>query len=712
MERTVRRAVWTAGGCLLLSIVLAGAAEPPVAGLLRGEGGALLVTDASGNPVARLGGDGDAPAYLRGAGTEHPFVAAHVQEAAGALLGAVDGDRAAQLEVVEDGDGTVLLRFTVEGKGEFESLGVRIRLAEREGFYGLTERAAPGGDGRSWAADASVGLDLWGSEVRLYTLPTLSAYVPFAVSSSGYGLWLEGSWPSVWRFGVDAAGAVRDAEVTIETEDDVLRLRVIPGPTPVEAVERFARRTGTSVLPPRWAFGPYRWRDEVWNLPRFSDGSAATVPYNSMIVEDVLMMDALDIPCTMYAIDRPWGEGTFGYGAMTVDSLRMPGFADMVGWLRRRDIRPILFLGPWVFDELRSEVVSRGFHVPNTLFYPVGSELIDFANAEAVAFWQERLAAFVDLGVAGFKLDRGEEKTPDGQLFRGSYADGTPFREGHNAYPLWFAAAGAGALAGVDGGGLNIVRATWTGSSSYAAVWGGDSDPSFEGLRAAIIALLRCSAMNLPIWGSDTGGYNTRPPRELLARWLAFSAFCPLMEVGPMANLAPWAWLADDADGEVGADGYPPGVIYDRELLAIWHLYAHLHNDLADYTYDQARRANEQGTPIVRSMALAYPGRPDYVDMWQQYLFGPDLLVRPVWEEGATAVEVALPDGTWLDAWTGAMHLGPATVTVPVPLHVAPAFVRAGGAVDLGDLGERWDAAQRAVAEPPDLAGIVGESTW
>ncbi|UCF09585.1 MAG: glycoside hydrolase family 31 protein, partial [Candidatus Bipolaricaulota bacterium] len=537
--------------------------------------------------------------------------------------------------------------------------------------------------------------------------------VPFVVSTGGYGLWLDGSWPSRWRFGVDADGTQAAPDVTIETEAEDLELIIIPGPAPLDAVARFARLTGTTRLPPRWAFGPYRWRDVVWDLAAFYDGTEATAPYNTMIVEDVLMMDALGIPCTMVAIDRPWGEGTFGYGAMVVDEERLPAFPEMLRWLSGRGIHPLLFLGPWVFDELRSEAVTRGFHVENTLFYPPGAELIDFSDPHAVSWWQERLAPLIDAGVEGFKLDRGEEKTPDGQLFRGVYDDGTPYREGHNAYPLWFAEAGAGAFAKAGREEwFNIVRATWTGSSASTAVWGGDTDPSFFGLRSAIIALQRCSAMNLPIWGSDTGGYNERPPREALGRWLAFSAFCPLMEVGPLANLAPWAWLEDGAVGAVGEEGYPEGTYYDREILAIWNLYANLHYDMMDVAYELARRCHEAGTAIVRPMALAYPEEATLRGAWTQYLYGPDLLVRPIWEEGTRSVEIRLPPGTWVDLWTGEEHAGPARVRVPTPLHVIPLFARAGSTLDLGDFGDRWATAQEEVSTPPDLGAIVERERW
>lgn len=605
-------------------------------------------------------------------------------------------------------EGAIQVRVAPSQKGEFEKIGIVFRVGPNEGFYGLMERVVQGSQGYSWEPGMSAGLNLRGQTVDLYTLPTVSAYSPFFVSSAGYGVYVEGNWPGTYRFGVSAQGKTVPTEVAIEYEGPELTFRLIPGPTLLEVVERYAHAVGMPLLPPRFAFGPYRWRDVVWDLPTFYDGTPYDGVYNSMIVEDVLMMEALGIPCTMYCIDRPWGEGSFGYGSMEVDEERLPQFDAMLNWLNGKAIKPILFVGPWVMETMRDEATKEGYHVENSIPYLPQAALIDFTNPEAVVWWQNHLLDMIERGIAGFKLDRGEEKTPDGQLFRGSYHDGTPYREGHNAYPLWYAQAAHGALerAG-DRDLINLIRAAWAGTSQYAIVWGGDTAPTAWGLRSAIIALQRCAVLNIPIWGSDTGGYNERPPREVLGRWLAFSAFCPLMEVGPMANLAPWSWLPDNSTFEIGEDGYKAEPIYDEGLIASWIFYANLHNDLVDYTYEQAQRAHEHGTPIVRPMIFAYPDSSEYLDVFEQYLYGPDLLVRPIWEEGATQVVVHIPEGNWVNAWSGELVTGPTAVTVDAPWPLIPIFIRQGAVISLGDLQGRWEDAQDQAAQRPDLAVLA-----
>ena len=663
-----------------------------------------------GTPVTALSAEGRSAFYVTDGKTRVDLVGTPIERRDGdwteLIYQTADG-RTATVKVGPSDEGACQVRFSITGEGLFEKLGATFRVGADEGFYGLMERVVQGSQGKSWTPGMTEGLDLRGQIVDLYILPTVAVYAPFYVSSAGYGVYVESDWPGTYRFGVTATGKAVPTEVTIEYEGPELVLRIIPGPTPLEATARYSRAVGTSVLPPRFVFQPFRWRDEVWNLPTFYDGTRCAAPYNSMVVEDVLMMEALGIPCSAYWIDRPWGLGSFGYGDMVVDPERLPNFDGMIDWLASKGKKTLLFIGPWVMDAMHAQADAKGYGVQNSFPYLPQGVTLDFTNPDGVAWWQDALIDLIRRGIVGFKLDRGEENTPDGQLFTGSYFDGTSYREGHNPYVAWFAKAGAGAFerAGIEES-LVFLRAGWRGTSRYGIVWGGDSDPSEWGLRSAIIAVQRAAAIDFPIWGSDTGGYNKRPPREVLARWLAFSAFTPFMEVGPMANLAPWSWLPDNSKDELSAAGYTFETVYDSELLAIWNLYSNLHNDLADYTYAQARLAHEDGTPIVRPMIFPYPDHPEYKDLFEQYLFGPDLLVRPVWKTGTSAVDVHIPEGTWIDAWTRKEVEGPTVVTVSTPTHVLPIYVRKGSAVDLGDMAARWARALAETKTPPNLAEL------
>jgi len=241
-------------------------------------------------------------------------------------------------------------------------------------------------------------------------------------------------------------------------------------------------------------------------------------------------------------------------------------------------------------------------------------------------------------------------------------------------------------------------RAAYTGSAAYGVFWGGDMAGTEYGLRAEIIAVQRAAVMGYPNWGSDTGGYNLQSMNtEVVGRWLGFSCFTPIMEVGPTKNHGFWDFHN------------PPA--YDTELIALWRLYARLHARLADYSYAQAKVAQETGMPIVRPLLLAEPKTTAAWTNWWTYLYGPDILVSPVWQKGQRTQTVYLPTGDgWRDAWRpDGIYAGGQTITVPAELHQMPIFVRVGSKIELGDLNREWNDAVAAANTRPDLKALDAE---
>lgn len=634
-----------------------------------------------------------------------------------ALAWALEDGRMLVMTCVEGAtEGAAECRVRIERLLPGERIALRFLVPEGEVLSGLTERVvATESQEDVWRPGRTEVLDLRGQRVEMFVRPTLGLYKPVLVSSGSWGLSVESDWPSTWDVG---ATDPRRLEVRQEADasDPEMTFRVFGGTDPIDVVARQARAEGTTILPPKWAFGHWRWRDEHFPLPAFWDGTPWDGPFNSMVVEDVLMMEALGIPCSVYWVDRPWGPGRFGYDDLQWDTTRFPDPQGMIRWLRDRGIRFLVWIAPWaVGPRMTAEALDRHYQVasenPFSAPPPPEALLIDFTNPDATAWWQGALIDRIrEDGLAGFKCDRGEEKPPDGQWITGRYADGTDFREGHNAYPAWYARAVHGALAGsgVEEF-VSILRSGWRGSQRHTLFWGGDTWGSEWGLRSAIVALLRSATMNFPIWGTDTCGYSGNPSREVCRRWLAFSAFSPLMEVGPTSNAALWSLAPEGIPSVVSAIGYLYEPAYDPDLVATWVLYANVHEALRDYLFEQARRSHQDGTPLVRPLALAHPDRTDIRGIWNQYYLGPDLVVAPLWEPGQQEAEVFVPpDGRWIDPWTGTV-LAPGTVqVVPVPLPRIPILVRAGSPADvLGNLEEQWQQALDQARRTPDLQGLA-----
>ena len=84
-----------------------------------------------------------------------------------------------------------------------------------------------------------------------------------------------------------------------------------------------------------------------------------------------------------------------------------------------------------------------------------------------------------------------------------------------------------------------------------------------------------------------------------------------------------------------------------------------------------------KGTPVMRPLFLQYEDDPRGYTEQFEYLYGPDLLVAPVWQSGKTEWEVYLPSDEWTHLWTGE-HYAKGTHTVPAELGDTPVFCRKG----------------------------------
>jgi len=600
-------------------------------------------------------------------------------------------NRSAAIAVIPEGE-HFTVRFGAQPSAGIVKWGFFIDSSQDEYITGLMERVVDGPQQESWAPGRTEAMNLRGQKVEMLVKPTTSVYAPFYLSSRNYGLFVKTDWPGVYDFAATDPG-----KIAIEFEGPSLELKVYTAAQPAAIIQAHALDAGPPFLPPKWAFTPWRCRDEHTHRSTYYDGTPVTGPFNSEMMEDVLMMRAYGIPCGVYWIDRPWGPGRIGYDDFEIDRKRLPNFARSVQWLKDHNMRMVLWIASFFQGQMEKVAHEKGYTLagqkPSIQNYP----LVDFSNPEAKAYWQSGIEKLLQLGVAGFKLDRGEEQIPDGGPFK--RFDGKSIRENRNPYVAMFAKAVAEVVRKHRGDDfVAMPRGAYTGSSPHAVFWGGDIGGTQWGLRASIIAVQRAAVMGYPNWGSDTCGYNeqTLDP-DMCARWLAFSCFTPIMEVGPTRNVAFW--------------NLPREPKYDADLIAVWRLYARLHNRLADYSHAQAQEATRTGLPIVRPLFLADPKAPAAWSNWWTYLYGPDLLVSPVWEKDKRIQEVYLPAGfTWRSAWQpDKVYKGGRTIKVKADLHQMPIFIREGSGMDLGDLNKEWQESVTIAAQKPDLKELESE---
>jgi len=624
---------------------------------------------------------------------------------------------------VENKGKDIEVAFKLESSGGQPSQWfLNIKAGEGEYFTGIFERVVDGRQNESWKEGITTALNLRGEKVAVKLNPTVSAYCPFYISSANYGFFVHGTWPGVIDFCKEKPDVVQ-----ISFEGPEFKFSVMMDEGPAGIVKRHTLQTGPPFKPPKWAFGPWRWRDDHFNRETYFDGSQVDSPYNSDIVEDVLMMEAYDIPCTAYWIDRPWAKGRMGYDDFEVDPERLPQFEEMISWLNKKDIELMIWLAPWVMGDMANEANEFGYNlkIKNRMGpgrpggqarrpgRPAGAGmpaftafnmfptmvLMDYTNPEACEWWGEYVAKIAKMGVKGFKLDRA-----DGEILCDSLhlitASGITYRENYNDYPRQYIKATYDAVKPVHGDDFVLFpRAMYTGSSRYGAMWAGDTGNPPEGLRSVLIGAQRCAVIGFPFWSSDTGGYPKRIQRETTKRWLGFSCFSPIMEVGPTNNLGFWGM------------NYEPS--FDKELLAIWRFYAKLRMSLLDYVTKMGNIACETGMPVLRPLFLEYPKEKGSWENWETYKFGDDLLVSVVWEEGKTNQQIYLPAGeTWIDLWNNQEYEGGQTIEVEAQPYQTPVFLRKGSTLELPDLNKLYQESVAITSIQYSMSDLEENEDW
>jgi sulfoquinovosidase len=272
----------------------------------------------------------------------------------------------------------------------------------------------------------------------------------------------------------------------------------------------------------------------------------------------------------------------------------------------------------------------------------------------------------LDFGLSGWMADFGEYLPINVKLANG--VDATLM---HNAWPTLWAEVNARAVAsrGKTGEALFFMRAGFTGIQKHCPLlWGGDQSVDFtrhDGLVTVISGALSSGLLGNAYHHSDIGGYtslfgNVRTA-ELIMRWAEMGAFTPVMRTHE--GNRPRDNLQIDQDPEVLA-----------HFAQMTKVYVHL----APYLKSLVAEASSRGLPVQRPLFLHFEDDPRTYAVQDAYLYGPDLLVAPVWRAGKTEWSTYLPEGAeWVHAWSGRTFAGGQDATVAVPFGEPPVFYRA-----------------------------------
>ncbi len=494
------------------------------------------------------------------------------------------------------------------------------------------------------------------------------ASVPFYLSSLGYGfLWnnpaignaIFGNNKTEWT-----AKSTKKADYFITVSDK-----------PEEILRAYTEATGRAPMMPEYGMGfwqcklRYRTQEELLNVVR--EHKKRGLPM------DVIVSDFFH-----------WTK----QGEFKFDPVDWPDPESMVKELKDLGVELMVSVWPTIdsSSENFGEMAQRGLLVRsdrgcNIHMNWMGETIFfDATNPDAQEFvWDRCKENYFDKGIKIFWLDEAEpEYGPyDFDVYR--YYAG-PALQTSNLYPKMYA---KGFYDGMKKEGmdktLNLVRCAWAGSQKYGAlVWSGDVHSSFRALREQLQAGLSMGLAGIPWWTTDIGGFlggdiNDEGFRELLVRWFEWGTFCPVMRLhGERPPFKPLdeefrngtKLFSSGQDNEVWSFG---DKVYD-----ILTKYLFARENMRPYIRSLMEKAHTDGSPVMRTMFYEFPEDKKCWDLYDQYMFGSDILVAPVTQAGIREREVYLPKGKWINVYTNEVIDGGKTILTPAPLEIIPLFVK------------------------------------
>jgi alpha-D-xyloside xylohydrolase len=256
-----------------------------------------------------------------------------------------------------------------------------------------------------------------------------------------------------------------------------------------------------------------------------------------------------------------------------------------------------------------------------------------------------------------FKTDFGERIPTDAVYFDGSNPE-----QMHNLYTQLYNKAVFDLLKEhSEKDAIVFARSATVGGQTMPVHWGGDNTSSFESMAESLRGGLSLGLSGFGYWSHDIGGFEGNPDPAVFKRWVAFGLLSSHSRLhGNESVRVPWA--------------------FDEEAVDVTRKFAHLKQSLMPYLMETSRQVTATGAPMMRAMLVEFPEDRTCWNLDQQYMFGPDLLVAPVFNAHGE-VEFYLPAGTWTNFFTGATIDGGRWVTEVHGFDSLPLYVRAGSSL-------------------------------
>lgn len=529
-----------------------------------------------------------------------------------------------------------------------------------------------------------------GAEERTY-LPMNFAHV---VGGRGWGFWINTYRRVEYSINLQNSGFIEaECEVDFNEENPhrVPEVHLFAG-DPKSVLRQFLTQVGEPTELPEWVFGLWASSNE-WNTQQEVERQAGLhkehdIPISNLVIEawsdeatftmwrdsKIVCPDvkpAYQLSDFEFSADGAWPDPKGMIDNLHAQAIKLhlwqipllkmdaPPTAALENDIEQAIKQSRLILEPDEDSGLRP-YRNRGWWFP-TAYMP---DLTDSATAK---WWAEKRRYLVkELGVDGFKTDGGEHAWGDELV----YLDGSSGADKNWRFPVDYAKTFGDLLRSEGKAPVTFSRAGNVGSQAHGAFWAGDENSTWEAFRWSLNAGLNAASCGLFYWGWDIAGFSGEvPTAELYLRSAAAACFVPIMQYHsefndhriPNRDRTPWNIAERHNDAKVIGDF--------RKIVR-------LRESLRSYMADNMRQGLNAGLPLMRPLFFDF----DDAAIWEtsyQWMFGMDLLVAPVVEEGATGREVYLPNGSdWVECLSGKRHEGGQSLEVAAERHQPIVFAK------------------------------------
>lgn len=567
-------------------------------------------------------------------------------------------------------------------------------LTSNERIYGLGERTGDmnkrGQAFPIWNIDPHKGHNP--NTETMYT--SIPFYLGLTVADGrAYGVLLDHTGP----ISMDI-GKADSSHIHMTVQGDSLVVYFLSGPTPADVMRQYTDLTGHMPLPPRWTLGHHQCK---WGYLSAQQVREVTQKFRER-----------NHPCDAFWLDIDYMDG---YRNFTWNPDTFPQPAQLTHDLHEQGFHLITILDPGTKIDEQYTIYQQGMEQDYFCRYENGAIFTgnvwpgacvfpDFSQSQVRAWWGNLYQNLLNVGVDGIWNDMDEpaltnmmmpdepaEPTepvtttdtksntmPDNVLHlaggdQPTGPDGwsTLHKFFHNAYGMEMARATYEGLLRLQPNKRPFVmtRSGTAGMQRYAALWTGDNTSQWQDILMAIPMCLNLGMSGVAFTGVDIGGFWEASDGELLVRFAQLGAllpFCRNHNALGNPDQEPWAF------GEPFESAYRTAMTVRYTLLP--------------YLYTLFRQAATTGTPIIRPLYYHYPQDEQACDVQDEFLVGDTLLSAPIYEQGATSRQVYLPEGTWLDYWTGQEYAGRGWSDMAAPIEHWPLLIRGNSILPTGPM--------------------------